>query len=126
MFLSIYLCKLKINYNEIYNATRDPHDAGVIYSWRDFAERGNDIAYNIIHDTDNTGERSATSGTVAIYSDGVMSGNAIHHNILWNNGNPIHHNAGVTNDVSYNMMMKARRKERRKRSAKGGRTWKKK
>ncbi len=99
-----------IHYNEIYNATRDPHDAGVIYSWRDFAERGNDIAYNVIHDTDNTGERVSTSGTVAIYSDGEMSGNAIHHNILWNNGNPIHHNAGVTNDVSYNVMMRARRK----------------
>ena len=99
-----------IQYNEIYNATRDPHDAGVIYSWRDFAERANDIAYNIIHDTDNTGERSPSSGTVAIYSDGEMSGNDIHHNILWNNGNPIHHNAGVTNNVSYNMMMRARRK----------------
>ena len=100
----------KIQYNEIYNATRDPHDAGVIYHWREFTARANDIAYNIIHDTDNKGIQDTSSGTVGIYSDGENSGNSIHHNILWNNGNPIHHNAGVTNDVSYNIMMKARRK----------------
>ena len=93
----------KIQYNEIYNATRDPRDAGVIYSWREFAERGNDIAYNIIHDTDN---KLMTGGTYALYSDGEMSGNFIHHNIVWRNGGGIHHNAGVTNDVSYNVMMK--------------------
>lgn len=100
----------KIQYNEIYNATRDPHDAGVIYHWREFTARANDIAYNIIHDTDNKGIQASDSGTVGIYSDGENSGNFIHHNILWNNGNPIHHNSGVTNDVSYNIMMKARRK----------------
>ena len=93
--------------NEIYNVTREPYDAGAVYSYNDFAKRGSDIAYNIIHDCDSKGEITS-HGTRGLYSDGELSGNFMHHNILWQTGAGIHHNAGVTNDISNNIIMDVR------------------
>lgn len=97
----------KTSYNEVYNCTREPYDAGTIYSGRDFVKRNQEISYNVIHDTDSKGELTG-HGTNGIYLDDMLAGITVHHNIMWNTGAGIHANGGQHNKIYDNIIMNAR------------------
>ena len=71
----------KILNNELYNLNKASDDAGVIYSGRKYIQRGNEIAYNFLHDSGAV--RNKSRGMAAgIYWDDSMSGQYAHHNII--------------------------------------------
>lgn len=73
----------KILYNEMYNVTNEPCDAGAIYSGRNYTYRGIEVAYNYIHDIDTTANKSGSIFVAGIYYDDLMSSAYTHHNILY-------------------------------------------
>ncbi|MBE5039706.1 right-handed parallel beta-helix repeat-containing protein [Ructibacterium gallinarum] len=76
----------KIQYNEIYDVLKETIDAGAIYAGRDYGSRGNEVAFNYIHDLDYSmiarGTQSGYLDDVAIYMDDMFSGTSIHHNVI--------------------------------------------
>ncbi len=74
----------KINYNEMYNLVNEPTDAGAIYAGRNYTMRGNEIAYNYIHDIDTTADKGGSIFVAAVYMDDLFSSSNIHHNVIYN------------------------------------------
>ena len=79
------------SYNHIWNVTREPYDAGAIYSGRDFIKRDNEIHHNIVHNTNSKGGTSS-NGTNALYADDMLSDTHIYQNIMWDTGAGVHVN----------------------------------
>ncbi len=98
-----------IAHNELYNMLRDTGDCGVIYNGRHLATRGNQIAYNYIHDYKHLDKRTKDNG-LAVYLDNRLSGTYIHHNIIFANcigeaANGIQNGGGQHNIVNYNTII---------------------
>ena len=74
----------KILYNEMYGLVNEMSDAGAIYMGRDYTMRGNEIAYNYIHDIDTSASKIGSIYVAGIYLDDLFSSADIHHNILEN------------------------------------------
>lgn len=72
----------KFLYNEMYNLIKEASDAGAIYACRDYISRGNEIAYNYIHDIDTSADKSGSIYVAGVYLDDLISGNNVHHNII--------------------------------------------
>ena len=73
----------KIRYNEFGNAVRDCVDAGDVYGGRSSVFRGNEIAYNYIHDFDPVSEElKPYIHNRGIYWDDALAGQTAHHNII--------------------------------------------
>lgn len=72
----------KINYNEMYNLVKEVTDAGAIYSVRNTTYRGNEIAYNYIHDIDTSANKNGSIYVAAVYLDDLFSSANVHHNVL--------------------------------------------
>lgn len=72
-----------IKYNEIFNVNRTCDDVGVIYCGRNYVHRGDEIAYNFIHDVEPILVQSRGFNP-AIYWDDSASGQTAHHNIIVN------------------------------------------
>ncbi len=72
----------KINYNEFYNLVKEASDAGAIYAGRNYTCRGNEIAYNYIHDIDTSADKSGSIYVAAVYLDDMFSSANVHHNVI--------------------------------------------
>lgn len=94
----------KISYNEIYHAGREVYDAGVIYSGRSQAMRGNEVSYNYIHDFYSDDENIGHDN-VGIYLDDRLCGTYIHHNIIANGSAGVQIGGGQDNWVEYNIIV---------------------
>ena len=66
-----------IEYNHIHHVTLETGDAGAIYTGRDYTTRGNVVRFNYIHDTGGYG-----MGSMGIYLDDCVSGQAVYGNLL--------------------------------------------
>ena len=70
-----------ISNNEIYNVNKASDDAGVVYSGRNYIQRGSVISYNFIHDSNPIRNKSRGFAT-GIYWDDSQAGQYAHHNIV--------------------------------------------
>lgn len=95
----------KIRYNEIENACNEATDAAVIYSGRSYIMRGSEVSYNFIHDFRVHDDKIPLEQTSAIYLDDMMSGVAVHHNIIVNGQTGIHVSGGQDNDIENNILL---------------------
>ena len=68
-----------IEFNNIFNVCQESGDAGALYTGRSWANRGNIVRYNFIHNIVS----SETPYVHAIYMDDCSSGNNIFGNILY-------------------------------------------
>ncbi len=74
---------IKLRYNEVYNVMRNGTDGGALYSGKSYLLRGNEIAYNYIHDLETLPNEGHSAGNnVGIYLDDGLSGQYVHHNII--------------------------------------------
>jgi hypothetical protein len=74
-----------IEKNHIHDVCQITGDSGAFYMGQDWAERGNIIRYNLIHDTSCREDgRDRGSKSCAIYMDDCASGSVIHGNIFHN------------------------------------------
>ena len=75
-----------ISYNEIHRSTKYTVDAGAIYSGRSAIQRGTEISYNLITDSNPVVEPLNTRfiHNRGIYFDDSLSGQIAHHNIVVN------------------------------------------
>lgn len=105
-----------ISHNEIFRALKETDDAGVIYSGRDWAARGNVIENNLIYQSGMTyrlfhqkGEGMPVSrhfhSTALIYLDDMLSGITIRNNILQGVDRTIKVGGGRDNLVEGNIIM---------------------
>lgn len=78
----------KVLYNEVNNAVKSTQDAGAIYSGRALIERGAEVAYNLVKDTQHVIEGRAQHNR-AIYCDDNQGQIYIHHNMLVDCDQPI-------------------------------------
>lgn len=92
----------RILYNDIKNACTDSGDMGAIYSGRSVIWRGNEIAYNYIHDI-----RSKYSDyflTAGIYLDDGLAGQKVHHNVIKNANEGMFIASGSDNSIHDNII----------------------
>ena len=68
-----------IELNEIFNVCHECNDGGVIYSGRDWTQRGNIIRHNFIHHIYGFENR----GCVGVYLDDMFSGTTIYGNVFY-------------------------------------------
>ncbi len=74
---------IKLRYNEVYNVMRNGTDGGAVYSGNSYLLRGNEIAYNYIHDLETLpNEGHGVGNNVGIYLDDGLSGQYVHNNII--------------------------------------------
>jgi len=71
--------------------------------------RGNEVAYNFIHDYRVIDDKIPLEQTSAIYLDDLMSGVNVHHNIIVNGQTGIHVSGGQDNDIENNIILKTDR-----------------
>lgn len=91
-----------IEYNEIYDVVRWAGDMGAIYGGRNWARRGNRIAYNYIHDIYSE-EGVKVAG---IYLDDTLSGQTVFGNILDRvQDRPTLNNGGRNNSWENNLIL---------------------
>jgi len=67
-----------IEYNEIYDASYESNDAGVIYTGRNWTMRGNIIRYNYLHDISGLEGK----GCVGVYLDDLFCGTIVYGNVF--------------------------------------------
>jgi len=94
----------KILNNELYNASREVSDTGIIYTYRSFSARGTEIAYNFIHDGMPVDPKLSVSNN-GIYWDDNTTGQSAHHNIFANIYRAICANGGTDNTVTNNIFV---------------------
>lgn len=78
--INFYGSEHEICSNEIYNVCNNSNDCGAIYRGGTFAERGNKICHNYIHDVYGLNG----VGARGVYFDDMLSGNYVENNILSN------------------------------------------
>lgn len=93
----------KIIYNDISKTCRDSGDMGAIYSGRSLVYRGNDIAYNYIHDI--VSEWSDYEVIPGIYLDDRLSGISVFGNVIKNAKQGIFVGAGSDNCIHDNIFL---------------------
>ncbi len=69
--------------NELWNGLKFSHDMGMIYNGRQVTQRGNETAYNYIHDWDSSANPMNHYG-FGIYDDDSLMGHNKHHNVVAN------------------------------------------
>lgn len=94
-------CYIRILYNDIKNACTDAGDMGAIYSGRSLLRRGNEIAYNYIHDT--VSKYSDYNLVAGIYLDDGLAAQLVHHNVVTNANVGIYLASGSDNSVHDNI-----------------------
>ncbi len=82
----------KILNNDIQSACTEAADMGAIYGGRDVKLRGNEIAYNYIHDIVSTATGNIVMG---VYLDDALTGQRVHHNIIKNVNSPDDQGRGI-------------------------------
>lgn len=102
-----------IQYNEIYNAINDSSDSGAIYAGRSWADYGNVIEYNYIHDYGTRNESESPAWLACgIYWDDKHIGNTARYNIIVPNntydGYIAHINGGAQNTFQENVFVNAK------------------
>lgn len=103
----------KIQYNEIYNVINDSSDSGAIYAGRSWADYGNVIEYNYIHDYGVKDESESPSWLACgIYWDDKHIGNTARFNIIAPNnlydGYIAHINGGAENSFQENIFVNSK------------------
>ena len=97
----------EIKYNEIHNVCRIADDVGVIYTGRNYLSRGNEIAYNYIHDIKHKDVKDMNRHfLMSVYLDDSQSGQRVHHNIF-NNVVSAYYTCGQDNYFNYNTIVNA-------------------
>ena len=98
---------ISIKYNEMYNTLREISDGGIIYSGKSFVKRGNEIAYNYLHDSASLDLDNNQASNTAIYFDDALSGQYAHHNIISNMNSAIFF-YGLDNNVHENTIVNSK------------------
>lgn len=97
----------EIKYNEIHNVCRIADDVGVIYTGRNYLSRGNEIAYNYIHDIKHKNIKDMNRHfLMSVYLDDSQSGQRVHHNIF-TNVVAAYYTCGQDNYFNYNTIVNA-------------------
>ena len=100
--------EIKLKYNEVYNVMKNGTDGGAVYSGKSYILRGNEIAYNYIHDLDTSANEGHSAGSnVGIYLDDGLSGQYVHHNIISDVGIGVLF-YGSDNTVEYNTIVNSK------------------
>lgn len=92
--------EIKITDNTIYDVMYETHDAGAIYSGRDYTCRGNEVSDNLICLTGGYGP-----GTMGIYNDDGLSGTKIERNVFYKVQRAIYLGGGVDYVVRDNVLV---------------------
>ena len=92
---------IKIVNNEMWSAAKCVHDMGLIYNGRQLVQRGNEFAYNILHDVTSCNEEAGYA--FLIYNDDCLGGVNIHHNILSDGENTVSYSGGPDAKLKYNI-----------------------
>lgn len=93
----------KILFNDIERACTDSGDMGAIYSGRSVIKRGNEIAYNYIHNIRS--DYSDYHLVAGIYMDDGLCGQYIHHNVIKNAKVGVHLAGGSDNSTHNNIIL---------------------
>ena len=94
-----------VMYNEFFDSCRELNDTGVIYSFGNAAYRGNEVAYNYIHDYI---QPENTAGLLCgVYLDNGISGWSVHHNIIKNMPRGVFVNGGQDNNIYNNIIVES-------------------
>ncbi len=75
--------EMTIKYNELYHLATEMNDAGAIYMGRNYTMRGNEIAYNYIHDIDTEASKLGSVFVTGVYLDDLFSSANVHHNVFY-------------------------------------------
>ena len=73
-----------IEYNEIYNVTRESSDSGSIYTGRSWTGRGTSVSHNYFHDSITDVPESGGLNAEMIYIDDLQCGTIMTGNVLFN------------------------------------------
>ncbi len=100
-----------VDYNKIYDVTRECLDCGAIYSWYHWEQRGTVYRYNIIKNTkDTVVGRLGTGGlhTVGLYLDMDNDEQIVYGNIFDNNDVSILFNGGRDTRIDNNIFLNSK------------------
>lgn len=93
---------LKILNNEIWNGLKLTKDMGMIYNGRNVVNRGNEMAYNYIHDWAPSNPHAGSAQ--GIYDDDCLSGNYKHHNVFANGDLSVMSSCGPEQRFDHNIV----------------------
>jgi hypothetical protein len=93
----------RIANNELFNVVTETDDASVIYSGRDWTQRGHIIEDNFIHDIGSDELKSAVAS--AVYLDDQYSGTTVRHNLISGGYYSVFLGGGRDNHVDNNLFL---------------------